>query len=256
MKCKICKSVSNEIFKGKILNKYLINYYYCETCGFLQTEEPYWIEESYKESINLSDTGILSRNLILSNITTSIIYLYFNKSGKYLDYAGGYGIFVRLMRDIGVDFYWQDKFSQNLLAKGFAYDENEKYEMITSFEAFEHFQNPVEEIENMLTYSSSILFSTDLLPVSPPIPDEWWYYGLDHGQHISFYNVKTLKYIADKYDLILYTNGQNIHLFTKNKISRFLFKNIIKLSNRGLSNFLKKRFKSKTLDDHKLRKMH
>ena len=235
----------------------LINYYYCETCGFLQTEESYWIEESYKESINLSDTGILSRNLILSNITTSIIYLYFNKSGKYLDYAGGYGIFVRLMRDIGVDFYWQDKFSQNLFAKGFKYDESEKYEMITSFEAFEHFQNPVEEIENMLTYSSSILFSTDLLPVPPPRPDEWWYYGLDHGQHISFYNVKTLKHIADKYDLNLYTNGQNIHLFTKNKISRFLFKNIIKLSNKGLGNFLKKCFKSKILDDHhKLRKMH
>ena len=121
MNCKICNKKSNYIFNAKILNKYNIEYYHCPNCGFLQTEEPFWLEEAYKESINISDTGIMVRNLYLSKITTLIIYFLFDKNKKFLDYAGGYGIFVRLMRDIGFDFYWYDKYSENLLARGFEY---------------------------------------------------------------------------------------------------------------------------------------
>jgi hypothetical protein len=29
--------------------------------AFLQNEEPYWLEEAYSESINISDTGYLQR---------------------------------------------------------------------------------------------------------------------------------------------------------------------------------------------------
>jgi hypothetical protein len=92
-----------------ILNKYDIKYYHCVNCGFLQTEESYWLNEAYDESINISDTGIMSRNIHLSKITTLILYFFFDKNNKFLDFAGGYGIFTRLMRDIGFDFYWSDK---------------------------------------------------------------------------------------------------------------------------------------------------
>ncbi len=40
----------------------------------------------------------------------------------FLDYAGGYGVFTRLMRDIGFDFYWHDPYTQNLFANGFEKD--------------------------------------------------------------------------------------------------------------------------------------
>lgn len=49
MTCKICGSETSQKFKAKILVKYDINYYHCENCGFLQTEEPFWLEEAYKE---------------------------------------------------------------------------------------------------------------------------------------------------------------------------------------------------------------
>lgn len=121
MKCKICNSKSINIFNAKILKKYNRKYFHCQNCGFLQTEDPYWLEEAYEESINISDTGIMSRNLSLSQLSTLILFFFFNKNAKFLDFAGGYGIFVRLMRDIGFDFYWYDKFSNNLLARGFEY---------------------------------------------------------------------------------------------------------------------------------------
>ncbi len=252
MNCNICDyKINRSIFNAKILNKYDVKYYYCKHCGFLQTEAPYWLDEAYNESINISDTGIISRNLNLSKITTLISYFFFDKDKKFLDFAGGYGIFTRLMRDIGFDFYWDDKFSKNLISRGFEYkkDEGGGIEMITSFEAFEHFDNPIKEIKDMLKISKNILFSTELLPEKIHKPEDWWYYGLEHGQHISFYSLKTLKFIADKYKLNIYTNGTTIHLLTAKKINKYLFKLILKLKRFGLFNILSKNLNSKTVVD-------
>jgi len=38
-----------------------------------------------------------------------------NPDGIFLDYAAGYGLFVRLMRDAGYNFRWSDLYCQNLL---------------------------------------------------------------------------------------------------------------------------------------------
>lgn len=248
MKCKICKSDNESIFTAKILNKYEIKYYHCSYCGFLQTEEPFWLEEAYGESINVSDTGYMQRNLLLSKKLTILLSLFFDKKAKYLDYAGGYGVFVRLMRDIGFDFYWDDKFTTNLFARGFEYQNGEKYEAVTTFESFEHFVNPIEEIENLLKFSRNIIFSTETLPNPMPRPEDWWYYGLDHGQHISFYSEKTFKFLAEKYNLN-YVNLGGLHLLSDKKISGLKLK-ILKFSKFGLHKILQKQLKSKTWEDY------
>jgi hypothetical protein len=43
----------------------------------------------------------------------------FDANNRFIDYGGGYGLFVRLMRDAGFDYYWFDKFCDNVLSKGF-----------------------------------------------------------------------------------------------------------------------------------------
>lgn len=249
MKCKICVQENKSIFSGKVLNKYHVEYYFCENCGFLQTEEPYWLKEAYNDSINISDTGIMKRNLNLSQLTTIIINLFFDRNGVFLDFAGGYGIFTRLMRDIGFDFYWNDKFSVNLVARKFEYSQGDTIELMTSFESFEHFDKPLDEIENMLKISKNILFSTELFCGTPPQLEEWGYYGLGHGQHISFYSLKTLKFLADKYDLNLYSNGRSLHLLTEKRLNPSVFNLSLKLNRFGLFHLLKKMNKSKTMTD-------
>jgi hypothetical protein len=254
MKCKICNADTELKFSHKVLHKYDVKYYYCKHCSFLFTEEPYWLEESYKSPINVIDTGILDRNLYLGKVVSSLIFFFFNKEEKFLDYAGGYGIFTRLMRDYGYDFFWSDKYSANLMARGFEIEtssETQTFEAITVFEVLEHLPNPLAEIEKMLAFSTNIFFSTKLLPEQVPSPDEWWYYGFNHGQHVSFYSRKTLELIADKFDLNFYTFGE-IHLFTKKKINPVLFPVIVKLSKYGIAAFVNKFFmKSKTWADHK-----
>ena len=152
---------------------------------------------------------------------SNIIFNIFNHEAKFLDYGGGYGLFVRLMRDLGFDFYWFDRFCTNLFAKGFDFDETKDnpYELVTAFEVFEHFINPLNEIENILKFSKNILLSTELLPENNPKPNEWWYYSLQEGQHISIYTHKALSIIADKYHLNLYSNGLSLHLLAEKKHS-------------------------------------
>jgi hypothetical protein len=90
MNCKICHNESKFIFRATILKSIFVKYYYCEKCGFLQTEDPFWLDDAYKRPINITDTGIVSRNLVLARQASIIIFFLFNKNSKFLDFAGGY----------------------------------------------------------------------------------------------------------------------------------------------------------------------
>lgn len=227
MNCKVCQSISLPFATAKILNgKYNIQYFKCQNCGFIQTEEPYWLGDAYAKAIAPSDEGLIFRNLMLAQITNNIINNFFNPEDNFLDFGGGYGLFVRLMRDIRYNFFWQDKYCQNLFAEGLEAKGDRSYQLLTSFEVFEHLINPLEEIEELLKYSPNILFSTELIPGNNPKPDEWHYYALNEGQHISLYSLKSLSVLAEKFGLNLYTNNSSIHLLTKKKISQELFAKI------------------------------
>lgn len=226
MNCKICDSISDFLANGEVSKKYLIAYYRCRHCGFIQTEEPYWLGEAYSQAINDSDIGMVSRNIANAKISKAIISVFFDPGARFVDYGGGYGMFVRIMRDYGFAFYRSDKYCRNLFAKGFDLEEPDcdALELLTAFEVFEHFLDPAGELDKLLKLSSNILFTTELIPPSNPKPEEWWYYGLDHGQHISFYTVKSLQHLANSKGLNLYSNSHNFHLFTKKKISHLLFR--------------------------------
>ena len=175
---------------------------------------------------------MIMRNYWFSNVAATIIYFLFDHKVKFFDYSGGYGIFVRLMRDMGFDFYWQDKHTENLFARGFEFkdSENNQVELLTCFEAFEHFAEPAAELDNLLSISHNILLSTEFIPDPPPSPDEWWYYGSKHGQHIGFFKKKTFEYLANKHSLYFYTNGQNIHLLSEKRFPPPAFKWLAKAS--------------------------
>jgi len=223
MLCNICSSSVSVMATARILKRYDIQYYACDNCKFIQTEVPYWLSEAYSEVIGKSDIGLVGRNIALSKITTLVIALFFDPDSRFLDYGGGNGMFVRLMRDKGLNFYWRDKYAENAFATGFEYTPGDHYELVTAFEVFEHLPNPLDEISEMLKLSDNILFSTLLLPKTPPLPQEWWYYSLDGGQHVSFYALESLHKIADKFKVSVYTNGLSLHLFTRKKISKKVF---------------------------------
>ena len=250
--CRVCKSTVSKIFSSNVLQKYSVEYFQCSRCEYIQTENPYWLEEAYNTPINVSDTGMIMRNLWFRNVAATTIFFLFNYKGKFLDYGGGYGVFVRMMRDVGFDFYWQDKYTENLFAQGFEFAETEKLpiDLLTCFEAFEHFVDPLAEFENLLCISRNILLSSEFVPEPLPSPSEWWYYGVEHGQHIGFYQKKTFLYLAERYNLNFYTNSQNIHLLTEKQFLAPTFKLITKVS-KYITPFIQKRMQSLTWKDSK-----
>lgn len=224
--CNICATSSSPFANAIILGKYPVQYFLCGNCGFVQTEEPFWLPEAYSEAISRSDIGLVARNISNAKIAKAVIPSFFNPVGRFIDYAGGYGLFVRLMRDSGLDFYRYDKYCKNLFSSDFEADQDvqSQYELLTAFEVFEHLAHPMEEIGRMRTFSQNILFSTELLPASVPKPSEWWYYSLASGQHVAFYTEDALRIIAEKLALNFNTNGRSLHLFSKKKISSMAFK--------------------------------
>jgi len=217
MNCKICQAVAEPIFIEKVLYKYDVQYFQCPNCWFGQTENPYWLDEAYISSMNLSDTGVMLRSERMSKICTSLICLFFDRKGKFLDYAGGFGAFTRTMRDIGFDFYWADPYTKNELARGFDGDLNIKYDILTTFESFEHFVDPEAELLKMLEISDTIILTTDPVP-GFPIHKDWWYIAPEHGQHVAFHSRKSFAHLAKKHGLN-YHNAMNVHILTRKKIN-------------------------------------
>ena len=224
--CKICGHPSSSWEKGWILNKYLIQCYCCGFCGFIQTEEPFWLDESYSDAIARNDIGLVRRNITMSRLTRAVVLSFFNCNARFIDYGGGYGLLVRLMRDNGFNYFLNDKYAPNLFARGFEAEKNdkEKFELLTAFEVFEHLSDPLEEIKEMLNYSTSILFTTRLVTTPPPSLDSWWYYSLESGQHVAFYTIKSLELIAEKLNLYLFSDHHSFHLLTDRKLSQIAFK--------------------------------
>ena len=167
--------------------------------------------------------------------------------GCVIDYAGGYGILVRLLRDKGVDALWSDPYCTNLLAIGFEYSDEEA-SLVTAFEAFEHFVEPLREVEKLFSIAPNLLISTELIPTPTPAPERWWYYGLDHGQHIGFYRIQTLEWIARRYKKHLISDGQRYHLFVEKKFPAIFWRFYRKVANR-LPSLFTRGMRSKVWDD-------
>lgn len=226
-RCTVCGAHRKHTFDATLLRRHRVGYFYCVSCGLLQTERPSWLDEAYGQAIADLDTGVIGRNLVHARIASSILGLLFNRRGRFADIAGGYGLFVRRMRDLGFDFHWEDKHCENLVARGFEWQPALRpATAVTAFEVLEHVYDPCAFLRDIIERAGTrtILFSTLLFQGPPPDPKTWWYYAFETGQHITFYQKKTLAHVANTLGLHFLTNGSNLHMMTDRPVSPLVFR--------------------------------
>lgn len=225
--CRVCQADVEFRIRGTILQRE-VDYFECPNCRFVQTEEPTWLEAAYDSAINLSDTGILRRNARNLRLVIRLLSVIDALKLDVVDFAGGYGILVRMLRDAGVNAKWHDRFCDNLMARGFEVESDWNANLVTAFEVFEHLTNPSDELRGAFERANFILCSTELMADAIPPHDQWWYYGRDHGQHIAFYRRQTLENLATRFGFHLNTDGKFYHLFSRQPLPAWKWQLVLK----------------------------
>lgn len=256
MSCPICGEEMSPAFTATVLCKHEAKFDYCKSCGFLNARKPHWLDEAYSSAISSTDTGLVMRNIRIAEKLAALLYFVMGDrgEGRYLDAAGGSGLLTRLMRDYGFDFYWSDKYCDNLMARGFEFNEDSgPCRAITAFEAMEHLEDPVKFITDGLSQSKSdtFIFSTVLFEGAPPPPDQWWYYALETGQHIGFFQRKTLETIGKRLGMRFFSAG-GLHILTKKNISPLLLRICVSRASSFFSHLTNKALGGKVWSDHLL----
>ena len=224
--CPVCAEASVSHGTPLVMGKYPADYRRCTGCGAVFVADPTWLGEAYDEPINDEDSGLLERCGTMSARTSRILAGERISDGRFLDWGGGYGTFTRMMRDKGYDFFHADAYCANLFARGFEDVPGTEYDLITAFEVFEHLGNPIDELAEVAGRTDRLLFSTGILPNPVPAVEDWWYYGPEHGQHITVHTVESLRILGHRLGFQLTTNGINLHLFHRNPLrasTRFMF---------------------------------
>jgi hypothetical protein len=224
MKSKITGGGTEFVFRARLLEKFDVSYFRCNETGFIQTETPYWLNEAYSSAISSLDLGLVSRNVQKAQLASIVIDRALGSPYRFIDYGGGYGMFTRLMRDRGFDFVNYDAHCKNLFAYG-SHIENLKldglspYDLLTAWEVFEHLESPIDSLTEMLNVANVVFFSTELIPQKQiKSSDDWWYFAPEFGQHISFYTLKSLQYLATKFSLHFYSDNVCNHIFSKHPL--------------------------------------
>lgn len=207
---------SEYIFESIVLGKYKARYAYDRETGFIFVVDPHWIEEAYSSAIAITDTGLLARNISNVECVSRIIRSSQNSFTRGVDLGGGYGLFVRGMRDAGFEFFWSDKYSQNLVARGFEAIPGQ-YSTAVAFEVLEHLQDPISFLkENLKRFQFDTCFFSATCFSESKIPDEhWWYWAFETGQHVSFFSERALEWIASKIGMRLWRIDSEIYALSR-----------------------------------------
>ncbi len=215
MTCRLCGGATEAFGETAVLGRHRATYLRCAACGYVFVEDPHWLAEAYADhAIAALDTGIVMRNLWLADAVDALLRWRFRGVRTALDWGGGTGLFVRLMRDRGHDFRWSDPHCENLFALGFEADEQQPFDLVTCFEVVEHLTDPLPAFERLATRAPILLFSTELLPEHNNRPGEWHYYAPETGQHVGFFTAASLQRVAQHLRRHFASDGRMLHAIT------------------------------------------
>lgn len=209
--CRLCGEPSEYQFSRSGYRKLVIGYFECTGCGSLQTDNPVWLDMAYRDQGTGMDTGAVQRSFETAITMCAVLDLIgFDKSQPCLDFGAGVGLYARMMRDRGYNYFADDLYAVPHYMDRFAsaLTNRKQWPMISAFEVFEHLPNPRAVLDNLLSAARSVLFfSTELWERQG---ENWHYLCPEHGQHVFFYSRKALEQLAEKHGFRYHHSGLKI----------------------------------------------
>jgi 2-polyprenyl-3-methyl-5-hydroxy-6-metoxy-1,4-benzoquinol methylase len=233
--CKICNSTERKL-------RYSIGYYdvvECNNCGviFLDLYRDFDISKLYSSDYYLEREEYYLKNCIVDpscrienpnilDFRKGLNFIEsFKKTGRLLDVGCGIGIFLFMAKEKGWDVFGIDvsDYAANFAKERFGIDcfvgslkkanfPDNHFDVITLWDVIEHFENPLEELEEIrriLSDDGVILFDTPNVESLMRQIAHWIYVltggifkypvkKLYHHFHLYYYSPRTLRMLLDK----------------------------------------------------------
>ena len=211
MDCKICSGETNQLLDVQFEHMY----FYCKTCHFVFIEDKHYVSfETEKEIYELHENSLDDKGYVtyLENYINEGVSP-FIKEGLGLDFGSGpEPALATLLKKRGYEMDIYDRHYANNIDIW-----EKKYDFITSTEVIEHFHDPMDTLNRMVSIlkpggilSVMTLFLMDDLSLF----QNWWYRR--DPTHIAFYSPITFEKIAEQLNLeIIYHNNKRICVFKK-----------------------------------------
>jgi len=218
--CPVCGAVTRDWASATVLRDVPVTYERCTSCGLVRARDVTWLDEAYSSAIAGLDIGLLDRCVVLSDVSAAFLHAAKLRQGPFLDWAGGYGILTRLMRDRGFDFHDHDPMAANVLAGQYRVDDlgSRRFQAVTAFEVLEHLEDPVAQLTDVAARTDVLLVTTQVLPEPTPLPADWAYYALESGQHVTFYTKDSIRTLARRLGFSSSVSGSLVHVMYRGRL--------------------------------------
>ncbi|MBS0219132.1 MAG: class I SAM-dependent methyltransferase [Proteobacteria bacterium] len=186
----MCEAPTCYRWSLRLLGCHDVKYFECRSCGSLQTEAPYWLTKAYSIGGAGFDTGAVQRSINLALSMHAILDLIgFDKRLPCLDFGAGAGLYARMMRDRGYNYWASDPYNSIYFMDRFT-DDRTRWSLISAFEVAEHMPNPRCNWAELFAKEPDLLFfTTDLYRGHGA---DWPYLSTETGQHVFFYTEQAL----------------------------------------------------------------
>ncbi|MCF6340949.1 MAG: class I SAM-dependent methyltransferase [Sulfurimonas sp.] len=211
-RCKLCSSNTNSIVDGKTKKIY----HKCLVCQYIFLDKKFYINnvcEKKHYDKHHNDLESLGYVEMFNNLIDEFIEPYIKEIKTVLDFGCGEGEVLPILlehREVKCDRYDLFYFPKKIYI-------DKQYDLILSTEVFEHLQNPLEILKELLIHLKKDAYLLLMSAFHPNDNDEflkWWY--IRDITHIGFFNITTFEHIASEFNLeIIKHNTKNIILFKK-----------------------------------------
>lgn len=232
LQCPVCHGASSlldvvdfnkscEEARGKFLPLAGIPVYYalCNICGFsFAPELMNWKLEQFEEKIYNDEYARVDPDYIDSRPranAANLINIFGERAHaiRHLDYGGGGGLLVQLLKESN----WQSTTYDPFVDRSLNLDQLGKYDLISAFEVFEH----VPDVQALMTSLRALLAPKGVVLFSTLLSDghiranqrlSWWYASPRNG-HISLFSRNSLTLLAKQEGFTFGSFSNGFHAF-------------------------------------------